>query len=72
MHSTTRRIAAETFQRASEALANKETEGAEFSVWWDRLAGLNQGMTGPQTWRRLKEITEKMMGETPSEEDQQP
>jgi hypothetical protein len=23
---------------------------------------LNQGMAGPQTWKRLKEITEKMVG----------
>ena len=60
MNSAARRIAAETYQRCLDAIANKETEGAEFSVWWDRLAGLNQGMSGPQTWKRLKEITEKM------------
>jgi len=58
----TRRIAIETYQRALDALANEETEGAEFMVWWERLAGLNQGIEGPQTWRRLKEITEKMLG----------
>jgi hypothetical protein len=62
MNSATRRIAAETYQRASDAIARKEAEGAEFSVWWDRLAGLNQGMSGPQTWRRLKEVTEKLLG----------
>jgi len=33
-------------------------------VWWERLAGLNQGMQGPPTWKRLKEITEKMVGGT--------
>jgi hypothetical protein len=62
MNSATRRIARETWQRASDALASGETEGAEFLVWWERLAGLNQGMAGPQTWKRLKEITEKMVG----------
>jgi len=62
VNSTTRRIALETHQRSVDALANGETEGAEFIVWWERLAGLHQGMQGPQTWRRLKEITEKMVG----------
>lgn len=62
MNSSTFRITLETRQRALDAIASGETEGAEFSVWWDRLAGLNQGMSGPQTWRRLKEITEKMLG----------
>jgi hypothetical protein len=62
VNSTSRRITAETYQRASDAIAIKEAEGAEFSVWWDRLAGLNQGISGPQTWRRLKEITEKLLG----------
>jgi hypothetical protein len=41
-------------------------------VWWDRLAGLLQGgMAGPRTWKRLKEITEKMVGgkETEAERD---
>jgi hypothetical protein len=41
MNSTTPRIARETWQRASDALANGEAEGAEFLVWWERLAGLN-------------------------------
>jgi len=62
MNPTTKRIALETFQRALDALANGETEGAEFIVWWERLAGLNQGMQGPQTWKRLKEVAEKMVG----------
>jgi hypothetical protein len=43
MNSTTRHIARETWRRASDAIANGETEGAEFLVWWERLAGLNQG-----------------------------
>ena len=64
MNSTTRRISIETHQRCLDAIANGETEGAEFIVWWERLAGLNQGMAGPQTWKRLKEITEKMVGGT--------
>jgi len=64
MNSTTRRIALETRQRSLDAIANGEMEGAEFIVWWERLSGLNQGMQGPQTWRRLKEITEKMVGGT--------
>jgi hypothetical protein len=63
MNSTTRRIAIETHQRCLDAISNGEVEGAEFLVWWGRLAGLNQGMAGPQTWKRLKEITEKMVGE---------
>jgi len=62
MNLTTKRIALETHQRALDAVTNGETEGAEFLVWWERLAGLNQGMAGPQTWKRLKEITEKMLG----------
>jgi len=33
MPSATRRIARETWQRASDALANKETEDAEFTFW---------------------------------------
>lgn len=69
VNSTTRRIAIETHQRALDALANKEVEGAEFIVWWERLAGLNQRMQGPQTWRRLKEIAEKMVGETEAGRD---
>jgi len=47
-----------THQRASDAIPNGETEGAEFLVWWETLAGLNQGMAGPPTWKRLKEITD--------------
>lgn len=62
MNSTTRRIAIETHRRASDAISNGEAEGAEFLVWWERLAGLNQSMAGPPTWKRLKEITEKMVG----------
>jgi hypothetical protein len=62
VNSTTRRIAFETHQRASDAIVNGEIEGAEFIVWWERLAGLNQGMQGPQTWKRLKEITEMVGG----------
>jgi len=62
MHSAIRRTALETYQRALDAIANGETEGAEFLVWWESLAELNQGVTGPQTWKRLKEITEKMVG----------
>ena len=69
MNSTSRRIAAETWIRANDAISNGETEGAEFLVWWERLAGLNQGMAGPQTWKRLKEITEKMAGGTEAERD---
>jgi hypothetical protein len=74
INSTTRRIGIETHQRASDAIANGETEGAEFIVWWERLAGLNQGMQGPQTWKRLKEITETMVGGTAkaSDEDVEP
>jgi hypothetical protein len=62
MNSATRRIAHETYRRAFDAVSAGETEGAEFLVWWERLAGLNQGMVGPQTWKRMKEITEKMVG----------
>jgi len=62
--SATLRIALETHQGASDAIANGETEGAEFIVWWERLAGLNQGMQGPQTWKRLKEITGNLTGPT--------
>jgi hypothetical protein len=61
VNSATRRIAAETLQRCLDAISNGETEGAEFLVWRERLARLNQGMAGPQTWKRLKEITEKMV-----------
>jgi hypothetical protein len=45
VNSTTHRIVIETHQRASDAIANGETEGAELLVWWERLAGLNQGMS---------------------------
>ena len=69
VNSTTRRIAAETYQRCLDAIANGEPEGAEFDVWWDRLAGLLQGMKGPRTWRRLKEITEEMAGGKETVED---
>jgi hypothetical protein len=63
MDPTTRRIAAETWQRASDAISNGETEGAEFDVWWDRLAGLLQGgMVGPRTWKRLKEVAGNVSG----------
>ena len=63
MNPTSRRIAAETWIRANDAISKGEMEGAEFDVWWDRLAGLLQGgMAGPRTWKRLKEITEKMAG----------
>jgi hypothetical protein len=66
MSPTTRRIALETYQRSLDAIANKETEGAEFDVWWDRLAGvLQSGMAGPRTWKRLWGIAEKMVGGTP-------
>ena len=64
MNHTTKRIALETHQRCLNAIANGETEGAEFIVWWERLAGLNQGMQGPQTWKRLKEITGNLTGPT--------
>jgi hypothetical protein len=64
VNSSTIRIAHETHQRCLDAIANAETEGAEFLVWWERLAGLNQGMQGPQTWARLKETAEKMVGGT--------
>jgi hypothetical protein len=62
VNSTSRRIALETHHRCLDAIANGETEGAEFDVWWDRLARLNQDMAGPQTRKRVKEITEKMVG----------
>jgi hypothetical protein len=68
VNSTTPRIAIETHDRCLDAIANKETEGAEFIVSWERLAGLNQGMQGPQTWKRLKEIAEKMVGGKETEE----
>lgn len=64
MNTTSRRIARETWQRASDALASGEAEGAEFDVWWDRLAGLLQGgMAGPRTWKRLKEVAGNVSGE---------
>ncbi|MGA2814123.1 MAG: hypothetical protein ABSG16_22205 [Candidatus Acidiferrum sp.] len=63
MNTTTRRIARETWQRASDAIGNGEIEGAEFDVWWDRLAGLVRGgVAGSRTWKRLKEVTESMVG----------
>jgi hypothetical protein len=46
VNSSSRRIALETHQRCLDAIVNGETEGAEFLVWWERLAGLNQGMAG--------------------------
>jgi hypothetical protein len=52
VNSTARRIAAETYQRGLDAIANGETEGAEFVVWWERLAGLSQGMQGRKRRRR--------------------
>jgi len=58
----TRRIAAETLERCLDAISNGEAEGAEFLVWWERLAGLHHGMAGPQTWKRLQEISQKMVG----------
>jgi hypothetical protein len=65
MNSTTRRIARETWQRASDATANEESEGAEFDVWWDRLAGLlDGGLAGPRTWQRLKEASANLAGGT--------
>jgi len=65
MNSTTCRLAIETHQRASDAIDNKEIEGAEFDVWWDRLAGiLYGGMAGPRTWKRLREITGNLLGGT--------
>jgi len=69
MNSTTRRIARETWIRASDAIPNGELEGAEFDVWWDRLAGLlNGGMAGPRTWKRLKEISANVSGVLGEEE----
>jgi hypothetical protein len=63
MDSTTRRIAHETWRRANDTISNGETEGAEFDVWWDRLAGLLQGgMVGPRTWKRLKEVAGNVSG----------
>ena len=41
-------IALETYQRSLDAIANKETEGAEFGVWWDpvsRIAARRNGWT---------------------------
>jgi len=38
MNSATRRIALETHQRSVDALANGESESAEFIVWWALLA----------------------------------
>jgi hypothetical protein len=65
MNSTTRRIAAETWQRAQVAISNSEIEGAEFDVWWDRLAGLLRGgVARPRTWKRLKEIAGNVAGGT--------
>jgi hypothetical protein len=64
MNSASRCIAAETYQRCLDAIAKREIEGAEFDVWWDRLAALNQEMRGPRTWKRLREITEKMVSWT--------
>jgi len=69
MNSTTRRIAAETWQRAQVAISNSEIEGAEFDVWWDRLAGLLRGgVARPRTWKRLKEIAGNVAGGTDDEQ----
>jgi hypothetical protein len=63
VNSTTRRTARETYYRASDAIQSAEIEGAEFDVWWDRLAGLLRGgMAGPRTWKRLLEITMNLAG----------
>lgn len=63
MNSATRRIARETWHRASDAISKAEKEDAEFDVWWDRLAGLLQGgMAGPRTWKRLQEISRNVSG----------
>jgi hypothetical protein len=61
VNSTTRRIARETWQRASDAISNAEKEGAEFDMWWGRLAGLLQrGIAGPRTWKQLQGITKNV------------
>jgi hypothetical protein len=58
MKPTTCRIAHETYQRSSKAMANNEGEGAEFEMWWYRLAGLLQcGMAGPRTIQLAARIT---------------
>jgi hypothetical protein len=63
VNSASRRIAAEIWMRANDAISNGETEGVEFDVWWDRLAGLLQGgMAGPRTWKRLKEVAGNVSG----------
>jgi hypothetical protein len=49
-----RRIALETYQRCVDAITNKEIEGAEFMVWWERLAGLNQGMAGRESSPKVR------------------
>jgi hypothetical protein len=69
MNSATRRIARETWQRASDAISNGETEGAEFDVWWYGLAGLlSGGVAGPKTWKRLKEVSANVSGGLDDEE----
>jgi hypothetical protein len=62
--STLRRIAGETQERCLEAIEKGETAHAEFSCWWDRLAGLYPGMSGPQTWKRLREVCEEVLQKT--------
>jgi hypothetical protein len=68
VNSASRRIAIETHQRCLDAISTGEMEGAEFDVWWDRLAGLLQGgMAGPRTWKRLKEVAGNVLGGMDSE-----
>jgi hypothetical protein len=73
LSSTTVRIVRETLERAEQAIANGEPAGAEFLAWAERLAGLNSGTPTPQTWRKLKEIAEKMLyGEKEAEVNDMP
>jgi len=54
MNSTIRRIARETWQ-CPQDISNSEIEGAEFDVWWDRLAGLLRGgVAGPKIVEALE------------------
>jgi hypothetical protein len=65
LDSTARRIAHETYQRSSKAIAQNESDDAQCLMWWYRLTGLLQiDRHGPITWVRLQELSKKLVDGT--------
>jgi hypothetical protein len=58
-----RQMTQQFLQRANEAIERGETEGAEFSCWWDNFSAMNGGIEGPRTWAQMKRIAEAMLAD---------